>query len=333
MIKTGYIKIAAAIFCLFFSACSNNAINVYHEGNRDNVIDGTALMVSIDDNLPPIHTFAVPILAGDTLIIFDFKSTELLCTAYDIYNDTTIGRFGKFGGGPGEIGNPLFPFYNKYNKSLYIGNGHRGKISRLYLPKAVRDSTYDAIDQLPMDFTKGILYPYAINESTILCTTYPDLSTRVSRISTLNLVSGEINVIDSVFSDEKVRTAIAISEKDNLIFSADKQHDLIRILDLDCKLRGIVYGPEYSDKINEYEYYFSVSEICGNIVASLYTERDMKKFDTTIILTDLEGKYLKTLRFDETIYGMQYHNKTGRLYLTTTGEPQIGYIELDKIPD
>lgn len=114
--------------------------------------------------------------------------------------------------------------------------------------------------------------------------TYPDLSTRVSRISTLNLESVESNVIDSVFSNEKVRTAIAISEKDNLIFSADKEHDMIRIIDLDCKIRGIVFGPEYSEKTNEYEYCFSVSEICDNIVASLYTERDMKKLITARII-------------------------------------------------
>lgn len=61
--------------------------------------------------------------------------------------------------------------------------------------------------------------------------------------------------------------------------------------------------------------------------------RDLKKDRKLIIMTDLEGKYLRTLRFDATILGMAYHDKTRRLYLTTTGEPQIGYIELDKIPD
>lgn len=318
---------------LFLGACSSMAVTEYHEGKRDNEIDGTSLMVSIDDNLPPIHSFAAPIMAGDTLIILDYRSTDLLCTAYDIYNDSTIGRFGKYGAGPGEIGNPLFRFYNKYNKNIYIGNGNRGKLSCFYLPKAVSDSTYDAVDRLTIDFTKGILYPYVIDESTVICTTYSDLSTRISRISRLNLITGEISEIDSVAADDKVRAGITVSEKNNLIYSADKLHDMIRILDLDCNVRGIVYGPEYDENSNDDDYYFSVSEICGEQVASIFTGRDSSKHDNKIILTDLEGKYLKTICFDETIYGMQYHDKTGRLYLTTKGEPQIGYIELGKIPD
>lgn len=325
------VSFVVSVFLL--GACGNKTVTEYHEGSRDNIVDGTSLIVSIDDNLPPIHSFAVPIMAGDTLIILDYRSTDLLCIAYDIYNDSTIGRFGKFGAGPGEMGNPLFRFYNKYNKNLYIGNGNRGKLSYIYLPEAVSDSTYDAVDRMPMDLYRGILSPHVIDESTALCTTYSDITARDSRISRLNLETGEITVIDSVASGERVMAGITVSEENNLIFSADKQHDVIRIFDFDGKLRRIIYGPEYDENIEENDYFFSVSEICGKQVASTYTGRKLEKERSVIILTDLDGKYLKTLRFDATIHGIQYHDKTGRLYLTTTGEPQIGYIELDKIPD
>lgn len=325
--------IAIAMTCLLLGSCSSKAVTEYHEKSRDNVIDGTSLMVSIDDNLPPIHSFATPKMAGDTLVIVDYEATDLLFTAYDIYNDSTIGRFGKCGTAPGEVGNPFFPFYNKYDKNLYLGNGFRGKISTLYLPDAVSDSTYDAVDRLPLDISQGILYPHAIDKSTAICTSYSDLSTRISRISKFDLETGEISVIDSVPEDENIRVGIAVSEKDNLIFAADKQHDMIRILDLDCNLRGIVYGPEYDENVEKNDYFFSDIIICGNMVASTYTGRNLEPERSMIILTDLNGRYLKSLRFDATIHGMQYHDKTGRLYLTTTGEPQIGYIELDKLPD
>lgn len=322
-----------ALTALFLGGCSNNDIKKYHEGKRDNVIDGTALMVSIDDRLPPIHSYSIPILAGDTLIIQDDRTTDLIFTAYDIYNDSTVGRFGRYGNGPGEIGNTLFSFYNKYNKNLYIGNGNRGKLSSFYLPEAISDSTYNATDRLQLDFSKGILYPYVIDKATILCTTYSDLSSRISRISKMNLNTGEITVIDSVSLGDNERAGIAISEKDNLIFSVDKQHDMIRILDLDCRLISNIYGPEYDETTKDNDYFFSESEICGNVVASIYTGREQKKDRMHIIITDLDGKYIKTLRFEDSVWGMQYHDKTNRLYLTTNGEPQIGYIELDKIPD
>ena len=331
--KNTSINIIISITVFFLAACGNTGVTEYHEGKRDNVIDGTSLMISIDDNLPPIHSLAAPIMAGDTLIIQDYRATDHMYTAYDIYNDSTIGRFGKIGGGPGEVGNPLFCFYNRYDRNLYVGNGMRGKISCLYLPEAVSDSTYDAVDRMPMDFTKGILYPHVINESTVMCTTYPNLSTRVSRISTLNLNTGEITVIDSLAPDDNIRAGIVVSEKDNLIFSADKQHDMIRLLDMDSNLRGIVYGPDYDENVEKDDYFFSDSEICGDIVASIYTGRNSENERNKIILTDLDGRYLKTLLFDATVWGMQYHDKTGRLYLTTKGEPQIGYIKLDKITD
>lgn len=318
---------------LILGSCGGKTVSEYHEGNRDDVIDITSLIVSIDDNLPPIHSFAAPIMAGDTLIILDYRSTDLLCTAYDIYNDSTIGRFGKFGAGPGDIGNPLVRFYNKFNNNLYIGSGTTGYISSFYLPEAVSDSTYDAIDRLPMDFNKGILSTRVIDDSTVMCTTYTDLASRDSRISRLNLNTGVITVIDTVAPDVKKKIGITVSVKDNLIFSGDKEHDVIRIFDLDGQLRSIIYGPEYDENVEENDYFFSLSEICGNRVASTYTGRKLEKERSIIILTDLNGRYLKTLRFDETIHGLQYHDKTGRLYLTTTGVPQIGYIELDKIFD
>lgn len=323
----------ASLMCLIVGACGSKAVTEYHEGSRDNVIDGNSLMVSIDDNLPMIHSFSVPILAGDTLIILDYRSTDFLFTAYDIYSDSTIGRFGKYGFGPGEAGNPLLSFYNKYNKNLYLGNGNRGKLSSFYLPEAVSDSTYDAVDRLTMDFYNGILSPYVIDESTVLCTSFTDITSRSSRLSKFNLDTGGITAVDSINPFEGTKVGLAVSEKDNLIFSGDKQHDLIRILSLDGKLRGLVYGPEYDENVEEYDYFFSKSEICGNQVASTYTGRNLEPERSIIIFTDLNGKYIRTLRFDATIHGMQYHNKTRRLYLTTVGEPQIGYIELDKIQD
>lgn len=207
----------------FLVTCSSKTETEYHEGNRDKVIDCSSLMVSIDDKLPPIHSFATPIIAGDTLIILDYRSTDFLFTAYDIYNDTTIGRFGKYGIGPGEAGNPLLEFYNKYDKNLYLGNGIRGKISSFYLPDAVSDSTYKAVDRFPVDFYIGILSPNVIDKSTVLCTTWSDVTARGSVLSKMNLDTGEISNMDSVPWDNRTVVGLAASVKDNIVFALDRQ--------------------------------------------------------------------------------------------------------------
>lgn len=172
----------------------------------------------------------------------------------------------------------------------------------------------------------------------MLCTAYTNLRDRDSRLSLLDLDTGNLTPVDTVTPYSKVMMNMAVSEKDDLIFGVDHKHDQIRIYGLDGKLRRLVYGPDYKEDTGKYEYYFSGVEICGDEAAATYTGaaltmRDLKKDRKLIIMTDLEGKYLRTLRFDATIHGMAYHDKTRRLYLTTTGEPQIGYIELDKIPD
>ena len=333
MNKLNPIYITSYITCLFLGACGSSGVTEYHEGARDKVVDGISLMVPIDDNLPYINSFAAPIMAGDTLIIGDFRTTDKLFTAYDIYNDSTIGQFGKYGYGPGEVGNALIQIYNKYDKNLYIGNGMRGKLSTFYLPEAVSDSTYAAVDRFDMDFFKGILYPNLIDESTALCTAWSDVSSRNSIISKLNLSTGDVTPVDSVASEEEMKVGIAVSQNKNLIFAADREHDLIRIFDLDCNLRSKIYGPEYDENVEENDYFFSSCVICGDMVATTYTGRKQNTDRGQIILMDLDGRYLMTLQFDSTIHGLAYHDKTDRLYLTTTGEPQIGYIELDKLPD
>lgn len=335
MNRSNFKSTVISMMTLLLGACGGNSVSEYHEEKRNNVTDGTSIIVSIDDKLPPIHSLAVPVMAGDTLVIQDFKSTDLMYTAYDIYKDKTIGRFGRFGNGPGEVANPLLLFYNKYNRTLYVGNSSRGKLVGFHLPEAVADTSYHAIDKLTMDFFKGILYPQVMDENTVLCTTYQDLTTRASKICRLDLNSGEISVIEDVDSAANVSRCIAVSEENKKIYSADKQRDLIRILSLDGEVIRTIYGPEYEDNINENDSYFAEVQVCGDKLAFVYTGPDSdsdKRYDK-IILTDLDGKYLKTLVFDETIWGMAYHDKTGRLYLTTKGEPQIGYIELDKISD
>lgn len=324
-------SLVISLTTIFLGACGSKTATEYHESNRNNVIDGTSLMVSIDDNLPPIHSFAVPIMAGDSLIIQDLKSTDLIYTAYDIYNDSTVGKFGRFGSGPGEIGNPLLEFYDQNSHTLYIGNGNSNKLVGFHLPEAVSDSTYKAVDKLSLDFNNGILYPHVIDEHTVMCTTYSDFATRTSQISSFNLNTGEVAVIDSVTPGKGCSICIAVSKKDNRIYSAEKQRDLIRILSLDGKVISTIYGPEYDSNIDQRNSFFAEAQICGDKVAFVYTGPDSDKRYNKIILTDLDGKYLNTLVFDETIWGIEYHDKTGRLYLTTKGNPQIGYIELDKI--
>ena len=47
-----------------------------------------------------------------------------------------------------------------------------------------------------------------------------------------------------------------------------------------------------------------------------------------IMVFDIEGNYQNSMKFDTQLNSMVYHSVTNRIYLTTQGTPQIGYVQL-----
>lgn len=311
------------------SSCSEKSHDtvVVTEGARDNIVDVTDAIVSIDSLLPDMHSMTLLYMAGDTLLFQDFMATDYQFAAFDIPNEKFIGRFGKFGNGPGEIANFGAVFYDDNSKILYGHNGNRGKISGFYVPEALNNPDYDAFDKF--DLHEALFDPSFINDSTVLCPMFASLDDNhpvITHIGRLNLLDGKITVIDSI-TDDKARFLISASAEKNLIFAGDMQQDVISIFNLEGKLLRRIIGPEYSEEVNKQDRYFSSSAFIDDVVATVYSGKNSEIPKNKVIITDLDGNYIKTLKFDFSIYQLAYHPSTGRVYMSTSGDPQFGYID------
>lgn len=294
-------------------------------------------LVSIEDNLPDMHSATLLTMIGDTLLLQD-KKGELQFTAYDIYADTTLGRFGKFGNGPGEIANFGGIFYDSKSKILYGNEGNRSTISYFYLPEAISNPDYNIIDKFRIGFVESLFASaHHINDSTIICAAaFPGSdSPAETQLATFSLITKKSTPFDSVSYYDRARFALTLSLEKNRIYAADFNQDVISIYSLEGKLLRRIFGPDYTGRVMEKYSAFSKPHICGNHLIVRYSghkpETANKTISKYLIVTDLDGNYIKTLDLDFTVHTIAYHAKTNRLYLSTDGEPQFCYLNLDDL--
>ena len=308
---------------------------IIYQESRDNHMNVMDKLVSIENKLPDMRAFTLLTMAGDTIIFHDNRA-DLQFTAYDIYADTTIGRFGKYGNGPGEIANFGAEFYDHKSKILYGRNGNRHMLMGFYLPDAVSDPHYNAFDKCKMNFFEcPFIGPNYLNDSTIFCSILIPEGTAESQLGMVNLNTQKITLLDSVTYYDNARFLTTIDTEKNRIYAADRKQDVISIYSLDGKLLRRIFGPDYTDKPDKRYRAFSRPEICKDKIIMRYSGYDAltptKVVAEKLIVSDLNGNYIKTLDFDFTIHDIAYHAKTNRLYLATDGEPQFCYLNLSDL--
>ncbi len=331
MNSTKLFTIPVILFMLCSCVNESKQQSVVYEEKRDNVTKiSSDMIVSIDDNLPILHTCNI-ILTGDTLLFDDHLNGDFKFTAYDIHSNNVIGRFGKPGSGPGELANYGGIFYDKTSKNLYVTEAGQGKLYGFYLPEAVPDSSYTPFVKYDMDFNGGnnaYSCPYYINDSTVVCATLvlnKQARSFSSHIGRLNMQTRSVEVIDTLPETDNIRYFISVSPEHNSIFASARTKDEIRMYDLDGHLLKTIYGPDYDERIDNRKFYFANSTFCGDKILAIYAGGSNQKGQDILVL-NLDGKYLKTLKFDMPIQTIEYHEKTDRLYIVTDDTPQFGYI-------
>lgn len=291
-------------------------------------------IVSIDEELPPLHSFTDLNIKGDTLLILDRRATDHLFVAYDIPKGEYLGSFGNYGDGPGEMAN-LGDVYLGPAGVLYATNNNHMKVQGVVIDRALQDSTYKAFDKVRLDTSEGLLLyqtPTYVNDTTVVCSLYKSgedgYETHVGRF---NPATGTACVLDTLSGKNIGKSLIAIDVDRNLVVAVGSTHDRVRIFDLDGNLKKTVYGPDFKEGPEKGVNYFSQPVIAGERIIANYLGKEIEDvgYGCDLIVMDLSGKYVKTLHNESPISGMAYHKGTNRLYVCTYGDPQFGYIQLD----
>lgn len=330
--------LSAVTICLALWSCRPGAVQPTEEwcGTRDNVEKAT--LVPFGESLPDIGGFNEMFISGDTLIINYISSQDKLFFAYDLNKDKYIGSFGRYGDGPGEMANIGGIFIDDKGR-LFASNANHMNIQYVDIDKALHDDDYKANVQVKHDISNGFM-PIAcckyMNDTTVLCSIFtPGRWSYNTHVGRFNPQTGVGVVIDSITTGKDTdRSAIAVSPGKNLIASVGMSHDRIRLFDLDGNLKKTIYGPEYEEKRDNKYRYFANAVIGDDKIYALFRgkEKDLEKSSYSsekMIVMDLDGRYIKTLDFGYPLVDMVYHNKTNRLYISTDGEPQFGYLQLD----
>lgn len=322
-----------SVFCLVLASCGKSAGQDAEEWDKERDRIESISIISIDDALPPLHRGHL-LLKGDTLLIYDSKSMGKMFTAYEINKGITLGSFGNFGNGPGEMANIGGLYIDEYG-ILYGLNMNSMSIQGIDIDKGLADGNTPAFTKVRLDTSDGlnpVTDSHYVNDSTVFCSVYVDGdSGYVTHFGRLNPVTGERAPIDTLPAKTVGRNNICVDVDSNRVYMTGRLSDRIHILDLDGNLLKTVCGPDYSERYDGHSSYHIGSLLGGGLLYSVYSGADARKQPSgkDIVVMDRDGRYIKTLRFNSPIWGMAYHEGTNRLYLSTLGVPQFGYIRLD----
>lgn len=319
--------------CPVFLSCRRSTGHPSEERIKERNNIESPVITSIDDALPPLHRGDM-LFKGDTLIIHDSKSTDKLFTAYDINQGVTLGSFGNYGNGPGEIAN-LGGLYIDDKANLYGFNMNHLILQGINIDKALANDRCPAFTKVKLDTSEGlkpIMDCHYVNDTTVLATVYGyGKFDYISHYGRFNPKTGIGIPLDTIPTDGLFTNHVTVDVENNRVYMSGARCDRIYILNLDGKLVKTIFGPEYKNTNEDYVSYYNFSILCGHHLYAVYTGvngRDLAS-GKDIIVMDKDGHYIKTLRFDSSIWGMAYHPKTKRLYLCTLGDPQFGYIQLN----
>lgn len=321
---------------LALCSCGHNADN--HEcvyiSERDNIED--AVLVAIEDSLPDVHGYSDLYIVGDFLIIHDHKSQDKQFYAYDINSRKYIGSFGKFGNGPGEIANFGGIFFDAGKRILYGSNLNQWHIAGFQLDSALANPDYNAFVKTKINSVDGPTPvtddPYFVNDSLVICSVYipnDEWNKLENHLGHLNLNTGITTVFDSLPTGDTSHNSVAISPEHNLIVMAGKRNDRIRLLDMNGKLHKVIYGPERNNT-DKNTTFFTEIIVCGDKIYGAYNGKNVRErlYGEDIVVSSIDGEYIKTIHVGLPVTGLAYHKSSNRLYISTDGEPQFSYIQL-----
>lgn len=271
----------------------------------------------------------------DKLFIDDPKSSDKMIHVVNIPQVSYVGSFGKFGDGPGEILQPGNLFTLPGNRLALIDYGH-WCVKSFDVDSALTDADY--VPQTIVRFSEQE------------CTSgFPDrfVSVRdgwgVARLinikgagdysqslCTFDVWTGRIEPFGEQDDPDGFHSSVAASEADNLVVEVSSNQDVIRMYDLEGNLLREIHGPLYESRPSRDIAFYSKAVIGDGKVFAVYSgEPKYQNFHgRQIVVFTTDGEYLYTYQLNDRIRDIAYSGDYKRLYLSTDGRRQFGYLQL-----
>jgi len=327
------------ILIVLLWSCAHHSGTEKHLRHSGNVMDVKELVQEIQIDSPLISGFAHPYILGDYFILSDSHSPDNLLFIFDKKDFSYIAGGGRRGEGPDEITNlgELIP--DVARQRLYAADYGKMQILGYDLDSILLCP--GCVPKYRFDLNKAVIpvrYSYVNDTLCFACciTAEPGKHFQESLV-TWNMQTGDINPLISGHPEVKrKRIRYAASLENDLIAVGYEHHDLLSIYDCQGNLEYNIYGPDWDNATsNAMIYYWGSIVICNNrIIVGYSGERNPEAGNiniTNLLVYDLDGNYMKTLKVGYNIVLFCYDSTYNRLIMTLDDEIQFGYLDLDGI--
>lgn len=310
-----------------------------YQQHSGNVIDVKDLVKEIVIDTPLIGGFARPYILGEYLILTDPQSEENQISIFDKKDFSYIAGTGHMGEGPNEITRLGEIILNEKRRRFYVADYGKMKTLEYELDSVLLNPNYLPIHKTEINrIATPVMFSFFNDTLCYACsmTAEPGKHFQESLV-TWNMETGDMDLLITGHPKiERQRIRYAVSLEHNLIAVSYDYHDLLVTYDLQGNLKHNVYGPNWNDATsNAMIYYYGSIVICNNrIVVGYSGERNPEMGQIhvrNLLVYDLEGNYIKTLKIGYNILLFCYDAECNRLIMVLDDEIQFAYLDLEDL--
>lgn len=324
---------------LLFISCTNKTNTEKHQNRRDNIINVKEEIKEINTDDVMIGSVARLSFINNYLVISDSKSFDMLIHLFDCrdakykYITSAIPR----GQGPGEITNIGHIGVNSKKEEIYVSDHGKLKIFQYPIDSIIINPLYKPQIKKEINNTQ---FPsdYEFINDTLIFARMIEPTGNVGYnefLAKWNIETGDVNKIK--YSNPKVkkkRISIAVSMENEILVECYHNHDLITILDLNGNLRRNIYGENWNSGDSDKIHHFGKVIFIGNNIVASYSGGNWltdEYYSKDLLVFDLNGDYIKTLKIGYRISDFCYDNKNNNIIFNFEDVIQFGYLNLDGI--
>lgn len=304
--------------------------------SKKNVTDVSGQIKTLDTENLIIGKSSNIYIFGKRLYIVDTKSNDRILYVFDIESNRYLGGALNPGPSPYEISEPGALGVDATTGEAIMFDYGQNRIVTFNVDSILSDSIHGirTLRNLDMSgFPDSYVY---VNDSTgygrlII----PDGKNSYSQtLCHYTAATGDVRKFNtSEAVGEGNRSCVTVSPDGKTIVEACRTQDLIVMYDTEGNPVKAIKGPAYEPTADKTMSFFTGAAVTGNHILAAYSGRKANKgfYGDRILVFDLDGNYIKTLKLGIEIRKMAYSLDTDNLYISTPDSIQFGILPLGEI--
>lgn len=333
------IRILLLICSAIFASCSQDSTtgNEHYQKSRSNIENVREKVHVFEPDEVIASTLGRIRILGPYVVLSDYMAADFLINVFDKNSLSFLGKFGDVGQGPGEISNLGGIAYDDERELLYVTDFGGNRIFSYDVDSALTFEGYQPwIRQRVDDIISPTEFTYVndtVSYGVIAKFTAPNTALRI--VGRWNIKLGTVQIHEHCYPNIPVkaqRVSFAYSKKYNVLAEVSRRYDLINIFDGNLNLICRVFGPQWNKRGDDKKHFTDVAIFKKWIIAAYEgSDYDPFLYPHVCHVFTIEGEYVKSLDIGCPMTYISCDEDNERLYFSSNGEPQFGYLDLKEL--